>query len=322
MTILDQLIDGLTEDSLSTSNALRKFLVVGSRLQSGPIKEWVRSELNGYGDTSIDQYPSYRGPLHTPVSVLFAGPFQSSQTYYLDEHEVPDEREFRQAFFYIYLNQSLASLEEMTRSEEPMGRPWPTNAVMQLRRWSNELKAPRLEMYEVHSAKQLVSKPLLHGVIDAVRNKALQLALDLQADFPDAGETNGPTVQDKEVGNIVKYHFETHIHGGTNTVGQGENVTQTVTVGQGEHVTQTVTVNQGDSAALMLALEKLGLGLEDRNALGEALEQDGNKPGNAVKEILGKIATGAIKIAGEVATGPVLAGVKLAITGFTGIPIP
>lgn len=310
MTILDQLIDGLTEDSLSTSNALRKFLVVGSRLQSEPIKEWVNGELNGYGTTPVERYPSYRGPLSTPVEVLFVGPFNSSQKYYLAAHEVPDEREFRQAFFYVYLNQSLASLEEMTRSKEPMGSPWPTTAVMQLRRWSNELKAPNLEMHEVHSAKQLVSKPLLHGVIDAVRNKALQLALDLQADVPDAGESGGPTVQNKEVERKVSFHFETHIHGGTNTVGMGENVTQ------------NVAIKQGDSEALMVALEKLGLAQQERQSLREALQKDGNKPGQAVKDFLSKLGAGLIKIGGDAATQPAIAAVKTMITAFTGVPVP
>ena len=310
MTILDQLIDGLTEDSISTSNALRKFLVVGSRLQSEPIKAWVNGELNGYGKTPLEQYPSYRGPLSTPVQVLFAGPFQSWQNYYLAEHEVPDEGEFRKAFFYIYLNQSLAALEEMTRAEDSLGTPWPTNAVMQLRRWSSEQRAPHMEMYEVHSAKQLVSKPLLHGVIDAVRNKALQLALDLQADVPDAGQSGGPTVQNKEVERKVSFHFETHIHGGTNTVGMGENVTQ------------NVAIKQGDSEALMLALEKLGLAQQDRQSLGEALQKDGNKPGHAVKDFLSKLGVGLIKIGGEVATQPAIAAVKTAITAFTGVPLP
>jgi hypothetical protein len=177
-------------------------------------------------------------------------------------------------------------------------------------------------MHGIHSVEKIITRSMLRGVIDAVRNKALMLALDLQEEFPEAGETGGPTVQDTGIGKVVNNHFNTTFNGGTNTVGQGGSVHQTVTLGQGETVTQNVSVKQGDSDALMQALEQLGLASEDRKVLGEALEQDGNKPGNAVKEFLGKIATGAIKIAGEAATGPVLAGVKLAITGFTGIPIP
>ncbi|UKA52230.1 hypothetical protein LFT48_22005 (plasmid) [Arthrobacter sp. FW305-123] len=322
MTILNQLIDGLADDSTSTSSALRKFLVVGSRLKSETIKEWVQRELNGLGELPLEEYPSYRGPLKAPVEAMFTGPYGSWQKHFISREVVPDDGGFRSAHFDVYFNESLAELEHLAQSEGDPRQAWPTLAVARLEQWSQEGRAPRVEMHGIHSVEKIVTRPMLHGVIDAVRNKALMLALDLQASFPDAGEIGGPTVQNKEVGNVVKYSFQTNFYGGTNTVGQGENVTQNVTVGQGETVTQHVTVNQGDSDALMFALEKLGLALEDRTALSEALEQDGNKPGNAVKDFLGKLAAGAVKVAGAVASEPAIAAVKMAITGFTGIPVP
>lgn len=321
VTILNQLIDGLADDSHSTSSALRKFLIVGSRLKSATLRDWVNGELSGLGKLPIEQYPSYRGPLRAPVEVMFTGPYGSWQKHFISREVVPDDGGFRQAHFDIYFNESIAELEQLAQSDSDPRQVWPTSAVAKLEQWSQEGRAPRVEMHGIHSVEKIITRPMIHGVIDAVRNKALMLALDLQSDFPDAGELGGPTVQDKEVGNVVKYHFETHIHGGTNTVGQGENITQAVTVGQGKNVTQNVTVNQGDSEALMLALEKLGLALEDRKELGEALEKDGDKPGSAVKEFLAKLAKGAIKIAGAVATEPAIAAVKLAITGFTGVPL-
>jgi hypothetical protein len=309
VTILNQLIDGLADDALSTSSTLRKFLIVGSRLKSGAITEWVNGELNGLGKLPVEQYPIYRGPLQAPVEVLFTGPFGSWQKHFISREAVPDDGGFRAAHFDIYFNESIAELEQLAQSDGDLRQVWPTLAVAKLEQWSQEGRAPRVEMHGIHSVEKRISRPMIHGVIDAVRNKALMLALDLQADFPDAGEMGGPTVQDQEVGKVVKYHFETHIHGGTNTVGMGENVTQ------------NVNITQGDSEALMVALEKLGLGLEDRKSLGEALEKDGNKPGNAVKDFLAKLATGAIKIAGTAATEPAIAAVKIAITGFTGIPV-
>jgi hypothetical protein len=324
MTTLDSLIDGLSDDNLTTSNALRKFLVVGKRLKSEAIVDWANGELNGLNDVAVEEYPIYRGPLRVPVQAFFTGPFGAWQKHLITAEDVPDERNFRQVFFNCWFDESLAELEQLAQvdSDRTLSKPWPLSAVDMFNRWSEAGRTISVEMHQAHSVERIVSPALLRGVIDSVRNRALMLALDLQADFPNAGEANGPTVQDERVGTIVKYHFETHIHGGTNTIGQGENVTQTVTVGQGENVTQNVTVNQGDSDALMLALKQLGLGLEDRNALGEALQQDGNKPGSAVKQFLSQLGEGAIKIAGTAATAPLLTAVKLAITGFTGIPIP
>jgi hypothetical protein len=322
MTTLDALIDGLSDDNLTTSNALRKFLVVGKRLKSDAIVDWANGELNGLNGVDLEDYPIYRGPLEVPVQALFTGPFGAWQKHLIGAEDVPDEQNFRHVFFHCWFDESLAELEQLAQHEGTLSKPWPFSAVAAFNRWSTAGRTISVEMHQVHSVERIVSTALLRGVIDSVRNKALMLALDLQSDFPDAGEMGGPTVQDKEVGNIVKYHFETHIHGGTNTVGQGENVTQTVTLGQGENVTQNVIVKQGDSEALMLALEKLGLALGDRNALGEALKEDGNRPGSAVNGFMAKLAAGAVKIAGAAATEPAIAAVRMAITGFTGIPVP
>nr|WP_176705809.1 hypothetical protein [Arthrobacter sp.]AXV46399.1 hypothetical protein pA40H2_p43 [Arthrobacter sp.] len=310
MTILNQLIDGLTDDSISTSNALRKFLVVGKRLKYEPITSWVNSELNGFTHVPLDDYPTYRGPFKVPVEVVFAGSFGSEQKHFITEEVVPDERGFRAANFYMYFSEPVAELEQLAQSTGHFSQSWSTTAASQLQKWSDEGRAPKVPMHGVRSVEKRISAPLIRGVIDSVRNKALLLALDLQADFPDAGEFGGPTVQDKEVEKNVNYHFETHIHGGTNTVGMGEKVTQ------------NVKIDQGDSKALMLALEKLGLAQEDRAALGEAIAKDGNKPGEAIKEFLTRLGTGAIKIGGAVATPGVVLSVKAAITAFTGIPIP
>lgn len=310
MTTLDALIDGLSDDTLTTSNALRKFLVVGKRLKSEAIVDWVNGELNGLSGVDLDKYPIYRGPLQVPVQALFTGPFGAWQKHLISEDDVPDESNFRHVWFNCWFDESLAELEQLALAEGTLSKSWRFSAVAQFNRWSAAGRTISVEMHEVHSVERIVTTAQLRGVIDSVRNKALVLALELQADIPGAGEVNGPTVQDKEVERTVNYHFETNIHGGTNTVGMGENVTQ------------HVNITQGDSDALMLALEKLGLGVDDRATLGQALEEDGNKPGNAVKDFLAKLGAGAVKIAGAVAAPPAIAAVKMAITGFTGVPIP
>jgi hypothetical protein len=310
VTVLNQLIDGLTDDTISTSSALRKFLVIGSRLKSDPITRWVNGELNGLGDLPLDAYPIYRGPIEVPVEVVFTGPAGLWQKHRITQEVVPDDGGFRAANFYVYFSEPIAELEQLAQSEGYISQSWPTSAVGQLQRWSEQERAPQVEMHGVHSVERRISTALLRGVIDSVRNKALMLALDLEADVPDAGEVGGPTVQDKEVEHSVKFHFETHIHGGTNTVGMGGKVTQ------------SVKIAQGDSDALMLALQKLGLAPEDRASLGEAIAKDGNRPGEAIKEFLTKLGSGAIKIGGAVATPGVTEGVKAAITAFTGIPLP
>ena len=47
MTHLDDIISGATDESTSTSNLLRKVLIVGHRLKADQIIGWVKSELEG-----------------------------------------------------------------------------------------------------------------------------------------------------------------------------------------------------------------------------------------------------------------------------------
>jgi hypothetical protein len=67
-------------------------------------------------------------------------------------------------------------------------------------------------MMAVYSAQRLITLGLVAGVLDVVRSKCLELALDLQARFPDAGEKDGPTVNEAGVGRAVT-HITTNIVG-------------------------------------------------------------------------------------------------------------
>jgi hypothetical protein len=95
MTTLDALINGLSDDNLTTSNALRKFLVVGKRLKSDVIVDWANGELNGLNGVDLEDYPIYRGSLEVPVQALFTGPFGAWQKQLISAEDVPDEQDFR-----------------------------------------------------------------------------------------------------------------------------------------------------------------------------------------------------------------------------------
>lgn len=70
MTLLDQIIDGATSDTVGTANLLRKIHIVSHRLQAPELLAWIDGELNGYTGQQWPVLPSYRGPLICPVSAL------------------------------------------------------------------------------------------------------------------------------------------------------------------------------------------------------------------------------------------------------------
>lgn len=310
---MNEVIAGATDSAVTTSNLLRKVLVLARRLQSPELAEWTNGELNGFSGRPLEEFPSYRGPLTIPVQVEFAGPGGSMVKHYISEESVPNDGGFRDAQFRIYLDQPLAELETLSQADRDLMQAWPTRAVGQLQTWSSERRAPSVPYYGVFSAHKLITRAMLEGVVHTVRNKALDLALDLQENFPDAGEINGPSIQDPEVRSVVNNYYQANIHGGTNTVGMGENVTQ------------NVTVTQGDTAALMDALDRLGLAKADQDQLKAAIEEDkkeGDGPGNAVWAFLGKVGAGVIKFGGEMAKPQVVEAIKTALSGFFGVSIP
>ena len=65
MSLLREIQDGATEDSVSLSSLLRKVKLLASRIGLKEIGEWAQRELSGYG--GIDELPPYRGPLEAVV---------------------------------------------------------------------------------------------------------------------------------------------------------------------------------------------------------------------------------------------------------------
>src|SRR5690606_20718546 len=93
--------------------------------------------------------------------------------------------------------------------------------------WIDEGKVPFLEYWGVYSATKSVSPSTLQGILDIVRTKALELALDLQYEFPDAGEVGGPTIEEPAVQAAVT-HITNNIYGSVTGLAQGNNVRQKV----------------------------------------------------------------------------------------------
>lgn len=313
MTILDDVIAGATDDSVSTSNLLRKLLVVGKRLDSEELVTWAKSEMNGY-ERHLNVLPAYRGPIEVPVRVTFSGPMGSMVRHSVSQESVPDEPSgFRKGNFNVALSQPLAELEALAGGEDDATSTWSSSAIGQFQKWGAEERAPHVYLHGVYVVEKIIPRSLLRGVVDTVRDSALDLALGLQCELPDAGEVNGPTTHDPKVRTIVTNNYHTHIHGDSNTVGVGESVTQ------------YVTVTQGDATGLLSELNSLGLADADRQILEEAIEEDSQNgidaPGNAIWAFLGKLGAGVVKLGGEVAKPAAIASAKAAIGSYLGVEI-
>lgn len=226
MTLLDQVIDDAS--SGEATSLLRKLMILAHRLEANKLKQWVNYELNGYPQDV--ELPAYRGPFEVPVQAQLSGMFGSSGTNMLSKYGVPEGYE---NWFCIGFHDPLAGLESLASSNADLGSPWDPAMVGLYNEWAEEGLVPYVQGMSVYSARRLVSPSLVRGVLDAVRTKALELARELQSDFPDAGEKDGPTVSDPELSRTIT-HVTTNIFGSVGNLAQGSEVQKHATISVGD----------------------------------------------------------------------------------------
>ena len=296
MTVLDEILDASTDSSVPIADLLRKVQIAATRLGASEIAAWARSELSGYGPD--DTLPPHRR-VHSIVMGLFTGPMQSQITQHLTAGPGME------SMWEVDLRQPLVELQSL--SEAPGdGDPrieWPANVVQMYA----ESGTYRIQYHNLFSAWNVLTKQSLRGVIDVIRTRAMEFALDLQTSFPDAGSLGGPTVESTPALAQTVYNITNNITGhGTN-----------IATGPGAQQTSTVAI--GDETALIAKLAELGLGESDRDEFVSALRDDGID-GPRATNFLARIRSGAISLAAGLTTdvaAEVLVSLGRAFLGLT-----
>lgn len=280
MSLLDEIIDGASSDSLSTANLLRKVQVAAARLGAEDVVSWVKHELNGYPST--DDLPSYRAKRTMMVQGVFAGPMQSRLTHDLPKPHV--DVDLWTPWFQSGFVQPVAELEAFAGEDQDSRFEWPTAIVDRY----EKTQTFRLEYHALYSVHQVLTTQMLRGIVDSIRSAALDFALSLQLANPEAGSVGGPTIaSDAAVASVV-YNVT------NNVTGHGTNIAA------GTGITQTSTVAVGDRDALQDELSRIGLNPIDAREFADALDSDGSIEGPRVKSFLDRMKSGAIRVAGDV----------------------
>ncbi|MFJ2504075.1 hypothetical protein [Microbacterium sp. NPDC087592] len=299
MTLLDDVIEQASDGDAAAM--LRKLMIVAHRLGADPLLAWVKSELNGYDD--LNDIPAYRGPFTVNVQAVITGPGPSKGTSTLTKQGMPDGFD---GLFEMRFKDPLAALEGFAGSENGIAVPWDPAIIGHYNRWIDEGLVPFIEHWGVYSAQKVFPQGALRGIIDVVRTKALELALDLQEEFPDAGEKDGPTVDDPAVEATVTT-IVNNIYGSVTGLAQGHNVTQKVRIATGD---------------LRGALESARRFLDDqgieqlRAVLG--LVGDDEDKRSRIGKFLGAVKSGSVTLATGVTTDLAAAGLMEIATQFFG----
>jgi hypothetical protein len=282
VTLVREIQGGATDASTPLSELLRKAKILAVRLGNLRLEEWVDKELNGY--PTSDPLPPYRRVGPNRVLGHFAGPFGSG----LRNGEIPSaliESEDEENLFNHRFLEGVAHYESILadRAEDAdLLVHWPGNALL---KYANRI----YDGLTLMSAMQQLSPASIAGLLDGVRNRLLELALEVERENPDAGEApiGSQPVAPAQVERIVQNVL---VYGGQNTIAAGQ-VTQ--------QVQQITTGSTWDE--MRRALEEIGVPADDIAQLRVALECDGEA---TVAGELGPAAQGWIgRIASRVATG-------------------
>jgi AbiTii len=187
-SIQDEVIDGNSD----LATVLRKLLVVASRLGNEPVKTWTEMELDGYPESS--ELPDYR-ILHGLESL---GIFSGAMGYQLRNAPLsllglPEA--VRQGYSDPDVRQGVRSIAEMIRSEQEgtVSWAWPAEACQYF-----DLKGYREDL-RLMQAWIAVPVAALIGLLDTIRNKALNFALEMEEQL--APESESETSSDQSGNN-------------------------------------------------------------------------------------------------------------------------
>jgi hypothetical protein len=274
MTLLDEIIDGSSDGTVATADLLRKVQVAATRVGATDVVRWVKQELQGYGED--DELPSYRTQT-TNVMGLFTGPMQSRI-----RQQLPSHPEFS-SLFNVDMRQPLLEVQSFADGTEDPSREWPASAVQRY----ETMGIYTIQFYGLFSAANVITRQSLRGIIDTVRSKAMEFALELQMRFPDAGTVGGPTVLSNSAVAQTVFNITNNITGDGASIAAGSGIRQQSNF-------------RGDTSEFKKRAELLGLSPEDADAFVQAVSAERDLDGSAVRSFLGRIRTGAIHLAKSV----------------------
>jgi hypothetical protein len=304
MGLLQDIIESATDGTKPVSSLLRSMQVIAVRGQAGDLAAWVKKERDGYGPD--DALPEYRGPFPTRVLAHLTGPFGSeAPNVPVPQIGFPDDA---RGLFTVELRESMATIEELLSGEQPhLSSPWSGDDILYTNALVQSGKVGTITGHRYATAYRDVPRTLVVGVVDAVRNRVLDLALELEQVAPELDKPDGKPQENREQISAV---YQTVVHAHTAYVGPHETTQQL-----------NIQVTPGDVDSLARYLSGIrGLSEPDKQELiaaAEAAKRQGPEAvekNSRLKTALKKISGAAGKLTQE---GASLA-IKLALEHWLG----
>lgn len=290
MSILREIQEELLNPDAQLSTILLKLRFLASRLGSEPLEDWVKYETEGY-PPNVD-VPEYR-----KVAVAYTGNWSGSYGAGIRNAPIPPyliEKFAGKAWLHHDVRESIAGVEHFAKAD---GGSLKINAA-------NLILALQGKVYEGWSCNSItgdISPVAMKEITQAVRNRILELTIQLEKRVPEAVEvTLSKAIPQSATSEAVVTQIVNNIVYG--------NVTH-VTAAESAHVNLSITM--GDIGSMESELVKAGVPQDAAKELAEivAAEQPdsaekplGKKALAWIKKNAPKVASGAWKIGSEVVT--------------------
>ncbi len=260
MSLLREIQDGTTEDSVSLGSLLRKTKLLATRIGVKEIGTWAEHELSGYGNT--EELPPYRGPFEAVVLGNAMGLFGSR----LENFPIPPlalSEEYRDGhLFKLCFLHGVAELESLAAAKQTARAPWQADAVMMfpmLAEGGIVKIDPSMRWVEIW--KQVPYTTVI-GVLDAIRTRLLDFSMQLGENEP--AVEHEQRITDPERIQQATNTFHTIVYAESANVALGN-----------RDVTQTLEFPAPyDNAGLIAYLHKMGLDDKMIGDLQDALNGD------------------------------------------------
>ncbi|NJO33917.1 MAG: hypothetical protein HC869_13015 [Rhodospirillales bacterium] len=282
MKLLDEVVQGSIDSKTPVSVLLRRCLVLAARLGNENLKTWANQELSGY--SNAETVPDYR-LIRVHAKGNFSGPFGSE----LKNWPIPSaalEKEHRHWAEKAMLVQPVAAFDDLLAgtdndSSGSFLMPWPSNLTLYY-------QSKLIDDQALISAWQVVPRGVIAGLVDTIRNRILNLALEIQSELKGSDDLDALSRTDVErtvINNIFGGHNVFASHG--NAVANLDRSQTNITI-------------EGDRRKLDEILHQAGLASPDLKALTDALEADGNKLDGSrvvkwIKDVAPKLAISGVK---------------------------
>ena len=302
MHLLNEIIDTLSSNEPRLENALYKAQVLAHRLGEVEMKNWVVSELKGYGDKS--DLPQYRILPVTVMADLSNGVVRYS------EHVLPlrlaDPR-VRERLENKHLTESIAVIEQWSKKDTDL-------AIVIAPEFYGHLKKGIDRSFEIERAWGKCSVGAMLQVVVEVRTRLLEIALQVSDRIPQEPKTELIKQVSQEV--AVSEIFRNAVFGSNTTIvvggGNIHNVSNNVFVNDMDSLLTTLRKQGIADGDLMTLQESIGLDSESEEVKAKQL---GPRVKSWIAAMVKKAAEGAWNI-GLGAAGGIL---STAIAGYYGV---